>query len=146
MILLGAVLAVGMAVLWIQATFSIVSVLYIVFGAASILPIWAGVVCLRQTRYPVVLLVDDNGIHYFDYASRWGYDKREVTIPWKEVKNITAFDNGDDINEGFIGLHVEFENEYNKPVIIDLHDTIVSEETVSDVVSKIDGMRKFYAI
>ena len=140
-ITLGLALGIGMTVLWSTEGFS---AFYIIFAIPSALLLCAGCAFFNWQKYPIELLADDKGLHYFIYANRWGYSKRELVLLWKEIKNISIFSDENDINDEIIALEIEFESKSRKPLIINLDDTIVSSETIPDVLLKIDEIRGFY--
>ena len=125
-IVIGLVLCVGMVILWLTQAFS---VLYVVFIISSILPIWAGIATINSGKYPIVLLVDNVGVHYFVDIGIWG-GKKQITLLWSEIDKVTYVD--DDF-EAPTALHIVLKGENPEPIII--HDAIIDnpKELMSEI-------------
>lgn len=141
-IVIGLVLGVGMVIMWLTQGFF---VLYIVFIISSMLPIWAGIATFNSIKYPIVLKFDNMGVHYFVDAGIWG-GKRELIFLWKDVRDITYSDNGDDFRdiEEYMALQVEYEDENRESLIIPLWNTVDFPKEVTDILSEINKIREFY--
>jgi len=128
-------------------------VLHFLVIPCSALIIWAGFYSFHRNKYSEVLSADDKGIHYYIYASRIGFYKREVIIPWSEIKDIVKavesswHDEDEEEEEELLAIQVDFEDERSAAVIFlsgTKYEKYPPEETIADLVLKLNEMREFY--
>ncbi|MCL2633451.1 MAG: hypothetical protein FWD34_02935 [Oscillospiraceae bacterium] len=143
-VIIGLVLVLGMWGGYLEDGFTVI---HIVMTPCSALVIWAGFYSFQQNKYTKVLSADDKGIHFYVYASRIGYYKREIVLSWNEIKGISQAlescrDNEDEYEE-ILAIQVDFEDERPAAVIF-LSDTKYEkyspEETIADLVLKLNEM------
>lgn len=148
-IIFGSMLEAGMIALCLTEGFSAVYVIALLLYS---LIIWAGFHSLNMRKYPLVLLADDKGIHYFIYPNKLGYNKQEMILLWKEVYGIKQYIqqymyeelNGDEAETVAEYNAIQIDDMNDQPLIISLDDTKISSETIDDVVLKLIEMWKFY--
>jgi len=147
-LIFGLVLVLGMWGGYLEDGFTVIHIAMI---PCSALVIWAGFYSFHRNKYSEVLSADDKGIHHYVYASRIGYNQREIIFSWNEIKGISqAVENSwhdEDEEEELLAIQVDFEDERSAAVIF-LSDTTYEkyspEETIADLVLKLNEMREFY--
>lgn len=121
-------------------------VLYAVGTLVYSVFIWAGLFYIHNRKYPLVLLADAKGIHYFIYVNILGYSKKEIIVPWKIITFIKQYPadtiDEDDVEDYAIDIGVL--EGFDKPLIIWLNDTDIYFDTIGMVLSKLNEMRDYY--
>lgn len=144
-ILLGLAFDTGMIILFITEDLSAFSFVYVLGVLLSFLFFFAGFYSINMRKYPLELLADDKGIHYFVFDSKFGYGKHEILIPWETVTAITqyAYDERDPEDCEYAAIAIQTLGE-DDPAVIWLGDAELASDDSEDVVSALNEMRRFY--